>query len=162
MKEHILQFFKYEHLPMHLQRVSAPFCELARSLVSDGEHGLPRNPERTVALRKLLEAKDAAVRAQAAEVAESEESEKEAPTKLYDGSAKPTTFTHDVGGKEDLGFWKFNRQTEPEPVAQIASDEEVAATLTACMSVGIEPVYLSPAIVSRIIARLRAAEKSRT
>ena len=28
--------------------------------------GLPRNPERTVALRKLLEAKDAAVRAKLA------------------------------------------------------------------------------------------------
>lgn len=66
MKEHILQFFKYEHLPARLQVVSAPFCELARALV-DEEHGLPRNPERTVALRKLLEAKDAAVRAEAAE-----------------------------------------------------------------------------------------------
>ena len=60
--EHIIQFFAYEHLPPHLQKVSAPFCELARAMVAtDG--GLPRNPERTVALRKLLEAKDAAVRA---------------------------------------------------------------------------------------------------
>lgn len=66
MKEHILQFFKYDHLPARLQVVSAPFCELARALV-DEEHGLPRNPERTVALRKLLEAKDAAVRAEVAE-----------------------------------------------------------------------------------------------
>lgn len=66
--EHILQFFAYEHLPPHLQAVSRPFCELARRL-ADPEAGdtvnfpLPRNPERTVALRKLLEAKDAAVRA---------------------------------------------------------------------------------------------------
>lgn len=70
--EHILQFFAYEHLPQHLQAVSKPFCDLARSLVEtrsveDGPGNpafpLPRNPERTVALRKLLEAKDAAVRA---------------------------------------------------------------------------------------------------
>jgi hypothetical protein len=62
--EHILQFFGYEHLPSALQAVSKPFCELAKALVdSDGPSFLPRNPERTVALRKLLEAKDAAVRA---------------------------------------------------------------------------------------------------
>jgi hypothetical protein len=62
--DHIMQFFAYEHLPAELQRVSRPFCDLARSLV--GEDGVPRNAERTVALRKLLEAKDAAVRAQLA------------------------------------------------------------------------------------------------
>ena len=59
MEEHIIQFFAYEHLPPHLQAVSKPFGDLARSLVET----LPRNPERTVALRKLLESKDAAVRA---------------------------------------------------------------------------------------------------
>lgn len=57
--EPILQFFAYAHLPAHLQEVSAPFGDLANTLVLR----LPRNPERTVALRKLLEAKDAAVRA---------------------------------------------------------------------------------------------------
>jgi hypothetical protein len=57
--EPILQFFGYSHLPEHLQEGSRPFAELANTLVRD----LPRNPERTVALRKLLEAKDAAVRA---------------------------------------------------------------------------------------------------
>ena len=46
-------------LPPHLQAVSKPFGDLAEQLVTT----LPRNPERTVALRKLLEAKDAAVRA---------------------------------------------------------------------------------------------------
>lgn len=69
--EHVMQFFAYEHLPPHLQAVSKPFCDLARIIVADGEmpagtaveFPLPRNPERTVALRKLLEAKDAAVRA---------------------------------------------------------------------------------------------------
>lgn len=59
MKEHILQFFEYGHLPADLQMISAPFSELARNIVSM----MPRNPERTVALRKLLESKDAAVRA---------------------------------------------------------------------------------------------------
>lgn len=57
--EHIMQFFAYDHLPPHLQDVSMPFAALADTIVK----GLPRNPERTVALRKLLEAKDAAVRA---------------------------------------------------------------------------------------------------
>jgi hypothetical protein len=57
--EPILQFFRYEHLPTKLQEVSKPFGDLAHDLV----RGLPRNPERTVALRKLLESKDAAVRA---------------------------------------------------------------------------------------------------
>lgn len=57
--EPMLQFFTYTHLPEHLQGVSASFCSLAKALVEF----LPRNPERTVALRKLLEAKDCAVRA---------------------------------------------------------------------------------------------------
>jgi hypothetical protein len=58
MQEHIVQFFAYDHLPRELQLVSRPFAELAETIMT-----LPRNPERTVALRKLLEAKDAAVRA---------------------------------------------------------------------------------------------------
>jgi hypothetical protein len=60
--EHISQFFAYEHLPPHLADVSRPFAELAQRIVET----LPRNPERTIALRKLLEAKDAAVRAKLA------------------------------------------------------------------------------------------------
>lgn len=59
MEEPILQFFEYDHLPEKLKTVSSPFCALAHDIVVM----LPRNPERTVALRKLLEAKDAAVRA---------------------------------------------------------------------------------------------------
>lgn len=55
----IMQFFAYEHLPAHLQEVSKPFGEMAKMI----QEILPRNPERTVALRKLLESKDAAVRA---------------------------------------------------------------------------------------------------
>lgn len=57
--EHILQFFRYNHLPAHLQAISEPFAELAYGVIM----AQPRNPERTVALRKLLESKDAAVRA---------------------------------------------------------------------------------------------------
>jgi hypothetical protein len=62
MTEHIEQFFAHEHLPPHLAEVSKPFADLAALIVAT----LPRNPERTVALRKLLEAKDAAVRARLA------------------------------------------------------------------------------------------------
>lgn len=61
--EHIMQFFAFEHLPPHLAEVSEPFATQAQRIVDT----LPRNPERTVALRKLLEAKDAAVRAKIAQ-----------------------------------------------------------------------------------------------
>lgn len=57
--EFLIQFFAFSHLPPHLQGVSKPFGELAQQLVDT----LPRNPERTTSLRKLLEAKDCAVRA---------------------------------------------------------------------------------------------------
>jgi hypothetical protein len=57
--EPILQFFAYDHLPDQLKVISARFSVLAHDLIAT----LPRNPERTVALRKLLESKDAAVRA---------------------------------------------------------------------------------------------------
>ena len=54
----LLRFFEYGHLPMYLQIVSEPFSDLAHSVAEtlDG-------PEATVCLRKLLEAKDCAVRA---------------------------------------------------------------------------------------------------
>lgn len=55
----MLKWFQYNHLPENLQAVSKPFGELAQSIIQTVEGG----PERTVALRKLLEAKDAAVRA---------------------------------------------------------------------------------------------------
>ena len=56
--ENILQFFAYEHLPPHLQEVSKQFYFTAHSIAL-----LPENAEKHMALRKLLEAKDAAVRA---------------------------------------------------------------------------------------------------
>lgn len=55
----ILRFFHYAHLPLNLQERSAPFAALALKLVRTT---VP-SPELSVALRKLLESKDAAVRA---------------------------------------------------------------------------------------------------
>jgi hypothetical protein len=57
--EPMLQFFAFDHLPPHLAGVSGDFYALACTTIAL----CPRNPERTVALRKLLEAKDCAVRA---------------------------------------------------------------------------------------------------
>lgn len=57
--EPMLQFFNYSHLPEKMQGISKGFSIQAHGLVKT----LPRNPERTAALRKLLEAKDCAVRA---------------------------------------------------------------------------------------------------
>lgn len=54
----LLQFFSYAHLPAHLQVVSKPFHDVAEEM----EKTLPDNPEKTTAFRKLLEAKDCAVR----------------------------------------------------------------------------------------------------
>lgn len=57
--DRMLQFFAFGHLKPDLQVISEPFHDLAVLIVDM----LPPNPERTVALRKLLEAKDCAVRA---------------------------------------------------------------------------------------------------
>jgi hypothetical protein len=59
VEERMLKWFAYSHLPQHLRDVSGPFAELAHRVAET----IPAGPERTVALRKLLEAKDAAVRA---------------------------------------------------------------------------------------------------
>ena len=59
MHDYLLQFFAYEHLPAHLQAVSKPFGDMAHQMVQT----LPSNPERSAGLRKLLEARDCAVRA---------------------------------------------------------------------------------------------------
>lgn len=55
----LLRYFAYQHLPPNLQLVSKAFAELADAIAGD----LPPGPETTTALRKLLEAKDCAVRA---------------------------------------------------------------------------------------------------
>lgn len=59
MTDRLMQFFAYSHLPSHLQEISKPFGDLATQICET----LPANPERTVGLRKLLEAKDCIVRA---------------------------------------------------------------------------------------------------
>lgn len=58
-EERMMKWFAFSHLPEHLQSVSKPFHDLAECVCENIDPG----PERTVALRKLLEAKDAAVRA---------------------------------------------------------------------------------------------------
>ncbi|MEV0526060.1 hypothetical protein AB0I66_21725 [Streptomyces sp. NPDC050439] len=57
--EHLLGFFTSDHLPEHLAQVSRLCGDLAHRLVGE----LPDGPELTAALRKVLEAKDCAVRA---------------------------------------------------------------------------------------------------
>ena len=59
LMDRLLRWFEFGQLPPHLQAVSKPFGELARHVCDT----IPSGPERTVALRKLLEAKDCAVRA---------------------------------------------------------------------------------------------------
>jgi hypothetical protein len=56
----MMRWFAYGHLPLNLQEISKPFFELADRICQV----IPESSaERTVALRKLLESKDAAVRA---------------------------------------------------------------------------------------------------
>lgn len=56
--QHVLQFFAYDFLNHHQQEVAKPFADLAAIVAQRAQ-----NQETTIALRKLLEAKDAAVRA---------------------------------------------------------------------------------------------------
>jgi len=58
-EEPMLKYFEFSHLPPHLQSISKEFAGLAIFMVVN----LTRCPERTAGLRKLLEAKDCAVRA---------------------------------------------------------------------------------------------------
>lgn len=55
----ILKFFSFHHLPLHLQEVSKQFYKLADWLSANVNEG----GELTTGLRKLLEAKDCAIRA---------------------------------------------------------------------------------------------------
>jgi len=59
MKNNLLRFFEYDHLPPNLKEISAPICQLAHDMVEV----LPEDAETTAGLRKLLEAKDCFVRA---------------------------------------------------------------------------------------------------
>lgn len=53
-----IQYFEYEHLPEPLRSVSEKFYDLAHWL----EDNLPDGSEKSAGMRKLLEAKDCAVR----------------------------------------------------------------------------------------------------
>lgn len=64
--QHIMQYFKYDHLPEKLQATSKPLAVLAEQMAKD----LPEGPELTAGLRKLLEAKDCFVRAALAKTEE--------------------------------------------------------------------------------------------
>lgn len=59
MKSELLVFFEYAHLKDDLQEVSKPFHSIANQMAN----ALPPGAETTTCLRKLLEAKDCAVRA---------------------------------------------------------------------------------------------------
>jgi predicted kinase len=89
----ILHFFHYAHLPPQLRGTSRAFFLLAAHVINT----VPRNAERTVALRKLLEAKDAAVRANL-------------PTPPMGGR---------VASKEDEEFKTTARQLDDDEDAQI-------------------------------------------
>lgn len=56
----VLQYFDYSHLPEHLQSISRPFGELAKSVAASTPS---HHPQVEKSLDKLLEAKDCAVRA---------------------------------------------------------------------------------------------------
>lgn len=58
-EERMLKWFEYKHLPEGLRETSEPFGVLAHKMCQT----LSPGPNRTVMLRKLLEARDAAVRA---------------------------------------------------------------------------------------------------
>lgn len=55
----ILKYFAYKHLPEKLQVISKPIGELAEYM----DVNVPNGAEKSAGLRKLLEAKDALVRA---------------------------------------------------------------------------------------------------
>ncbi|MDU6686669.1 MAG: hypothetical protein E6470_24080 [Enterobacteriaceae bacterium] len=59
MSSPIIKYFAYQHLPAHLQEVSKPIGDLATLM----DESLPDGAEKSAGLRKLLEAKDALVRA---------------------------------------------------------------------------------------------------
>lgn len=59
MSSPIMKYFAYNHLPEHLQEVSKPIGDLAKLM----DDTLPDGAEKSAGLRKLLEAKDAMVRA---------------------------------------------------------------------------------------------------
>lgn len=62
---YLAQFFEFRNLPTEQQTIAQPFAMLVQNILE-----LPDNPERTMALRKLLEARDCALRAKQFKVTE--------------------------------------------------------------------------------------------
>ena len=69
MTHRLQRYFKYDHLPKHLQTRSKLCHDLAEAIIHDSD--VVDEAEATVALRKLLEAKDAYVRSTIPEQKES-------------------------------------------------------------------------------------------
>lgn len=59
MPTSVIKYFVYDHLPLQLQEISKPICELAKLM----EEKLFDGPEKSAGMRKLVEAKDCFVRA---------------------------------------------------------------------------------------------------
>lgn len=59
MPSPILKHFKAKHLPIELRAVARPFEDMANTL----DALLPEGPEKSTALRKLLESLDCVIRA---------------------------------------------------------------------------------------------------
>lgn len=57
VEDHVARMFRYSHLPEHLQEVSKPYHDMALNICAL----LPASAERTLALRKLWEAKNLVV-----------------------------------------------------------------------------------------------------
>lgn len=62
MSNYLMQFFWGVHLPEDLREINRPVEALARQM----NEGLPNNAEKTVGLRKLIEAREAFFRAKLA------------------------------------------------------------------------------------------------
>lgn len=58
-RDAMMRYFEFGHLPLKLQHVSRHFFSLADVV----RNTVPPGPEKTACMRKLLEAKDCAVRA---------------------------------------------------------------------------------------------------
>jgi hypothetical protein len=56
--KHFAPLFDYDHLPSHLARISKNFADCAQLAVDS----IPDSPELAACLRKVIEAKDCAVR----------------------------------------------------------------------------------------------------
>jgi len=123
---HVLRYFRFDHLPPRAREISETFHELAHALALSID-----GPEATVALRKLLESKDAAVRAAIVLDAAEREDPAEPPPELWSrASDSATGIPLDVEKAT-----QFRRQCEDagitRPVFRIEYHGDGSATLIA-------------------------------